>query len=70
MITPERLRAKLIEMKLVDDTGDPCDAGYNSAIAELEDWIESESRPNKPLAYDPNVPLVLCEDGIYRREAT
>ncbi len=35
------LRAKLEEMRLHDNTGDPLDVGYMRAVEELEAWLAS-----------------------------
>lgn len=38
-----RLRAKLVEMRLHDETGDERDAGYMDAIGELESWLDGQA---------------------------
>ena len=36
---PEALAAKLDDMTLHDETGDPRDLGYMAAVRELRDWL-------------------------------
>jgi hypothetical protein len=40
--SPLRLRGKLDEMRLHENTGDPSDEGYMKAIRELDDWLASQ----------------------------
>lgn len=38
-----RLEAKLDDMTLWDDTGDPADDGYMAAVKELRSWLDNEA---------------------------
>lgn len=42
VVTEEGLKAKLEEMRLYDDTGNPLDVGYMRAVSEIDDWLASQ----------------------------
>ena len=42
------LLAKLDDMQLHDDTGDPADIGYQSAVDELREWARHQPAAAPP----------------------
>lgn len=43
-VSVDALRAKLDEMTLQDDTGDPVDDGYMGAVDEMKRWTDALTR--------------------------